>query len=186
MMTPEQAWDAVLSIQTDIERIVSQAVRAGRVRVDYTATDGMSYCVELLVASREPIRDVAAYVLASLRRELLFDLTHVTDALDRATLQGATVAINEQVDDDGESEETAKPAKRAEISASTLENRAGDVADRVVDFRGVEGLTALENRVARLKIAGKTNQWIAAATGLSLRQVGPMIGKVAAKIRRTK
>ena len=165
MMTPAQAWDAVLSIQHDIERIVSQAVRGGRVRQD-DSQDAVNTAMVASVALAErydgTIGTFAAYALASVRLSLWRDEEHRPDALDRI----ATAEI-----------------ENAEISANS--RRGGFKPARAISEEkpNLDCLTPLENRVVALKIAGKSHRWIAARTGLQLRQVAPMIGKAASKIR---
>lgn len=160
-MTIEQAWDAVLAVQDDIARIVSQAVRAGRVRQDYTTNDGISYCVELLVSTQEVRLDAGRYVLASLRRELHYDAKAVTDALDRGTVEL-------------EGEETAKYAATA-LPA---------VPANPTEFTASNCLTALENRVARLLAAGNSIGQVARNVGTTVRGAKTVAGMAAAKIRR--
>jgi DNA-binding CsgD family transcriptional regulator len=166
MMSSAQSWDAVLSIQHDIERIVSQAVRGGRCRLE-DSEDAVNTAMVTSVALAErydgTIGTFAAYALGTLRRELLHGRTRSIDALDRVN--------------------TAEIPEHADISAQALENSRGEVTSLPVNFQDAGILTPLENRVVSLKIAGKSLQWIAAHTGLQLRQVAPMIGKAASKIR---
>jgi len=100
MMNSVQAWDAVLALQHDIERIVSQAVRAGRVRPD-DSQDAVNTAMVSSVALAErydgTIGTFAAYALASVRLSLWRDEEHRPDALDRiatAEIENAEISAN--------------------------------------------------------------------------------------------
>jgi hypothetical protein len=161
----EQSWDAVLSIQHDIERIVSQAVRGGRCRLE-DSEDAVNTAMVASVALAErydgTIGTFAAYALASVRLSLWRDEEHRPDAMDRI----ATAEI-----------------ENAEISANSRKGGFKPARAIAEEKPDLGCLTPLEKRVVALKIAGKSHQWIAAKTGLHLRQVAPMIGKAASKIR---
>lgn len=160
-MTIEQAWDVVLAVEQDIARIVSQAVRAGRVnRNDEQdrCQQAMSDSVGLADRYDESKGTFAAYVLATLRRELLHGDGRSTDALDRVAgeLTG---------------EETAKPARASPTAVLGIP-----------DY-----LSPLQKRVASLLGANRPIGQVARYLGMSTHGVRVVAGQVAAEIaRRTK
>jgi DNA-binding CsgD family transcriptional regulator len=168
MITTEQAWDAVLAIQTDLERIVSQAVRFGRVRKDDsedTLNSAMVSSVALAERYDGTIEQFKVYALATFRRSVRIDVTRLTDAMDRVA---AGVEIPEL----------------AGNSPSTLENSVIAKISPKVEFQGIQGLTPLENCVAGLLASGKPIGQVARQLGTTVRGVKTVAGMAEAKIRR--
>jgi DNA-binding NarL/FixJ family response regulator len=165
MMNPAQAWDAVLSIQHDVERIVSQAVRGGRVRQD-DSQDAVNTAMVASVALAErydgTIGTFAAYALASVRLSLWRDEEHRPDALDRI----ATAEI-----------------ENAEISANS--RRGGFKPARAIaeEIPQLGVLSPLQNRVARLLAAGKPIGQIAKQCGMTTHGVKIVAGQAAGRIK---
>ena len=164
-MTPAQSWDAVLSIQHDIERIVSQAVRGGRVSSN-DSEDCVNSAMVASVALAErydgTIEQFRQYALATLRRELKFDPAHRTDAMDRVV-----------------------ETENADISANRVKGGFKPARAISQEKPNLGCLTPLENRVARLLAAGNPIGQIAKKLGTTVRGVKTVAGMAEAKIRRT-
>jgi DNA-binding CsgD family transcriptional regulator len=161
-MTPEQAWDAVLSIQTDIERIVSQAVRVGRVSPNDSedaVNTAMVTCVGLAESYDGTIGTFAAYALATVRRKLQGKGHAITtDAMERTGI--------------------------ADISANSRQGGLRPSRAIAKAIPQLDSLTLLERRVASLLAAGKPIGQIARVLGTTIRGVKTVAGMAEAKIRR--
>ena len=161
------AWDAVLTLQGDIERIVSQAVRLGRVSpndAEDVVNTAMVTCVGLAESYDVTIGTFAAYALGTIRLQLQGKGHGITpDAMERAV--------------------TIERTSSADISAKARKGGfrpARAVATRIPQL---DRLNPIQRRVAGLLAAGMGIGQIARKLGMTTHGVKIVAGQALGGIK---